>query len=72
MSTESDALEMLHALLPFCPMCSGRVTAVYSRPLQLVLACEDCGTSIVIPATAWEVAQRKQESKWPPAPDQPG
>jgi hypothetical protein len=62
-----DALELLHALLPFCPLCSGSVSAIYSRPTHLLLACDDCQTSINVPASAWHIAERKQKSRWPRA-----
>jgi hypothetical protein len=38
-----------------CPICGGSVEAVYTRVHQKVCVCEDCHTTITVPATAWQL-----------------
>jgi hypothetical protein len=49
-----------------CPICDGRMEAVYNRHNQKVCVCEDCHTGITVPGTAWEIARIKRDGKWMP------
>jgi hypothetical protein len=51
-----------------CPVCAGRMDTVYDRLHQRVVVCVDCQSGLTVPATAWDVARIKRESKWMPEP----
>lgn len=53
------------ALRP-CPICAGRMELVYDRHHQKVMVCVDCQSGLTVPASAWEIARIKRESKWMP------
>lgn len=47
-------------VLETCPICDGRMEAVYSRAHQKVCVCVDCHTSITVPAAAWKIKREKR------------
>jgi hypothetical protein len=51
-----------------CPICTGRMEVVYERNHQKVCVCQDCHSGLTIPASAYEIARIKRESKWMPKP----
>ena len=51
-----------------CPVCDGKMEKVYDRHHQIVIVCVDCQSGLTIPATAWEIARIKRESRWMPKP----
>lgn len=51
-----------------CPVCHGRMEVVYDRHHQKVAVCVDCQSGLTVPATAWEIARIKRETKWMPEP----
>lgn len=50
-------------MIDTCPLCGGRMEAVYSRPHQQVCACEDCQTTITVPVMAWDIARVKKRQR---------
>jgi len=50
-------------VIEICPICSGRMEAVYSRAHQKVCVCVDCHTSVTVPASAWGVKAAKDTSE---------
>ena len=50
-------------MIEICPICSGRMEAVYSRAHQKVCVCVDCHTSVTVPASAWRVKAAKDTSE---------
>jgi hypothetical protein len=48
-----------------CPVCGGRMEAVYTRPHQQVCACADCQTTITVPTVAWDIARVKKKTRMP-------
>jgi hypothetical protein len=42
-------------VIEMCPVCGGAMETVYSRAHEKVCVCNDCHTSITVPATAWDV-----------------
>jgi len=48
-----------------CPVCDGHMEMVYERPHQKVCQCVDCGSTLAVPATAWNIASDKRRT--PPA-----
>lgn len=46
-------------VIDICPICEGRMEAVYSRAHQKVCVCIDCHTSVTVPATAWQIRNQK-------------
>ena len=52
--------------LKTCPICEGRMELVYDRHHQKVVVCVDCQSGLTVPASAWEIARIKRESKWMP------
>jgi len=54
------------ATLKICPICEGRMELVYDRHHQKVVVCIDCQSGLTVPASAWEIARIKRESKWMP------
>ena len=46
--------------LPLCVICDGHMETVYQRSHQKVCQCLDCGSSLTVPATAWDIAARKR------------
>lgn len=48
-----------------CPLCGGKMEAVYSRPHQHVCACADCQTTITIPVVALDIARVKRKTRVP-------
>ena len=46
----------------------GKMEVVYQRNNQQVTVCQDCHSGLTVPATAWEIARIKRESKWMPKP----
>lgn len=52
-------------VLEICPVCRGKMEAVYSRSHQKVCVCRDCHTSISIPTAAWDIARVKKKSRQP-------
>ena len=52
--------------LTSCPICEGRMELVYDRHHQKVVVCVDCQSGLTVPASAWEIARIKRESKWMP------
>ena len=55
-------------LVPACPICGGKMETVYERNHQKVCVCGDCHSGLTVPATAFEIARIKRESKWMPKP----
>ena len=55
-------------VVPFCPLCRGRMEVVVNRQTQQVCVCADCHVSINIPARAWGVARLKRETNSRPDP----
>jgi hypothetical protein len=51
-----------------CPICGGNMETVYERNHQKVCVCTDCHSGLTVPATAYEIARIKRESKWMPKP----
>lgn len=47
-------------VIEICPICGGKMEAVYSRAHQKVCVCMDCHTSITVPASAWKVKAAKE------------
>jgi len=47
--------------IPNCPVCGGRMEAVYNRAHQQASACVDCRADLTVPASAWAVLNRKQK-----------
>ena len=52
-------------MLDTCPVCGGKLEAVYERPHQQVCACADCQTSITVPTVAWDIARVKKKTRVP-------
>lgn len=52
-------------VVEICPLCDGKMEAVYSRPHQTVCACADCQTTITIPVVAWDIARVKRKTRVP-------
>ena len=50
-------------VIEVCPICGGSMAAVYSRAHQKVCVCNDCHTSITVPAAAWDVIRAKGETR---------
>ncbi|HEX6163663.1 MAG TPA: hypothetical protein VFZ31_09875 [Vicinamibacterales bacterium] len=48
-------------VVPLCAICDGRMETVYERSHQKVCQCVDCGTTLTVPATAWDIAARKRD-----------
>ena len=46
-----------------CPMCAGEMEVVYNRNGQQVAVCKVCHTGVTVPASAWNIARIKRESK---------
>ena len=53
-------------VLEICPVCGGKLEAVYERPHQQVCACADCQTTISVPVVAWDIARVKKKTRVPP------
>jgi hypothetical protein len=49
-------------VVPFCPICGGKMDTVYKTAKLYVCVCVDCFASLSIPAESWEVARRKREA----------
>jgi ssDNA-binding Zn-finger/Zn-ribbon topoisomerase 1 len=58
---QSDAVQI-------CPICGGNMETVYERNHQKVCVCKDCHSGLTVPASAYEIARIKRESKWMPKP----
>lgn len=43
-----------------CPICDGRMEAVYARAHQKVCVCVDCHTSLTVPASAWTLRRERR------------
>lgn len=52
-------------MLEICPVCGGKMEAVYTRPHQQVCACADCQTAITVPTVAWDIARVKKKTRVP-------
>ena len=52
-------------VLEICPVCGGKLEAVYERPHQQVCACADCQTTITVPVVAWDIARVKKKTRVP-------
>jgi hypothetical protein len=52
-------------VLDTCPVCGGNMEEVYSRPHQMVCACQDCQTTITVPGVAWDIARVKNKTRVP-------
>ena len=50
-------------VMPFCPICRGKMELVYDRPNQKVCVCTDCHSGLNVPQAAWQIAKRKREGK---------
>ena len=46
-------------VIEVCPICEGRMEAVYTRVHQKVCVCVDCHTSITVPQSAWAIKREK-------------
>ena len=44
-------------ILPWCPVCGGKMDLVHDGVTTKVCECVDCHTSITVPASAWDVAK---------------
>ena len=49
-------------VIDICPLCMGKMEAVYSRSHQKVCVCRDCHVTITIPSSSWEIARVKREA----------
>jgi hypothetical protein len=51
------------AVVATCPICSGKMEAVYRRHNTNVCVCTDCHSGVTVPGNAWEIvrAKRRQE-----------
>ena len=52
-------------MLETCPVCGGKMEAVYQRPHQQVCACADCQTVVTVPTVAWDIARVKKKTRVP-------
>jgi len=59
---EPDPCDLVQA----CPICGGNMETVYERNHQKVCVCSDCHSGLTVPASAYEIARIKRESKWMP------
>ncbi len=50
-------------VIPFCPICGGKMELVYDRPHQKVCVCSDCHSGLSVPQSAWGIATAKREAK---------
>lgn len=48
-------------VVPFCPVCGGKMEIVYERPHQKVCVCSDCMSGLTVPQSAWQIAKTKRE-----------
>jgi hypothetical protein len=46
-------------VVDICPICTGKMEAVYTRLHQKVCVCVDCHTSITVPQSAWRIKAEK-------------
>jgi len=46
-------------IIEICPICNGKMDAVYTRVHQKVCVCVDCHTSITVPQSAWDIKREK-------------
>lgn len=49
--------------MPQCPVCDGRMETVYERPHQKVCQCVECGSTLAVPAGAWNIASDKRRTE---------
>jgi hypothetical protein len=61
--SHEDPPDSRPAVIPPCSICDGSMVLAYDRYQQKVCVCTDCHTSITIPGSAWQIANRKRESR---------
>ena len=63
MASPADPTPEPCEVMPFCPICGGKMELVYDRPHQKVCVCVDCMSGLSVPQAAWLVAKKKREAE---------